>query len=204
MRKTWIFLLFWGLNMIKNFGRLLPIIPLLFFSSESYAEKNWRLLAGLEEDFRLDPTMTLNAGQLVPDSDVGEKEYALGIEFSFDCVLIQPKKNKLRQQLSYLRYKDGDSTLQTIQLNPHYLIELLPNFWIGGGPGLAYVRADVNNKKSNMLAGQLGASLHYKYKRIFLGAETRYQLTQNDDVGKGKDNGASSWQTLLKLGYNFY
>jgi len=174
------------------------------FSVTSYAENGWRFFAGMEDDFKHETTTSVLLGGLGPNSSVGDTGLSYGLEISFNCPLLQPPSNKIRQQVSALRYKDGDSTIQTIQINPHYVVEVIPNLWMGGGPGIGYVRARVNKITSNMVAGQLGASLHYNIEKIFIGAEARYQITQRDDVGGIIDEGADNWQAILKLGYNLY
>ena len=179
---------------------------LTVFSTASFADKGWRLFAGMEEGFAHEASLSVLLGAMGPDSKIGDSGLAGGIELSFNCPLIQPPTNKIRQQVSMTHYKDGDSDIKTIQINPHYVVEVMPKLWIGGGPGIGYVRADVNNVTSNMVAAQVGASVSYSIDKVFLGAEARYQFTQSDEVGGPAYNvdGASNWQTVIKVGYNFY
>lgn len=190
--------------MSKTLNILMIALFLSAFSSVSFADKGWRFFAGMEEDFVHETTVALTAGGLGPDSKIGDAGLAYGAEVSFNCPLIQPPTNKVRQQVSLLQYKDGDSTIQSFQINPHYVVEVSPKLWLGGGPGFGVVRADVNNRTSNMIAAQIGASAHYSIDKIFLGAEARYQFTQSDEVGGNADLGANNWQAVFKLGYNFY
>ena len=108
----------------------------------------------------------------------------------------------MRQQVSYFNYSDGDAEMHTVEINPHYVVDVKKDLWIGAGPGLGYVRAESANKSSNMVAAQFGTSFHYNMDKIFIGGEARYQITQSDDVGNGKDNGADNWRVVLKVGFN--
>ena len=178
---------------------------LTIFSTASFADKGWRLFAGMEEGFVHEASLSVLLGAMGPDSKIGDSGFAHGVELSFNCPLIQPPTNKIRQQVSVTSYSDGDSDIKTVQINPHYVIEVMPKLWVGGGPGIGYVRADVNNVTSNMVAAQVGGSISYSIKKVFLGAEARYQFTQGDEVGgPSYADGASNWQTVIKVGYNFY
>jgi len=191
--------------MTKKLNIFTVVLFLITFSSLSFADKGWRILAGMEEDFVHETTASIIAGALGPkDNGTGDAGLAYGVELSFNCPLLQPPTNKIRQQVSFLQYSDGDSTIQSVQINPHYVVEVAPKLWLGGGPGFGYVRADVAKKTANLVAAQVGASAGYSIDKIFIGAEARYQLTQNSHVGSGKDNGAHNWQTIVKVGYNFY
>ena len=192
--------------MSKKLNIIIIALFLTAFSTASFADKGWRLFAGMEEDFVHEASLSVTLGAMGPDSKIGETGFAHGLELSFNCPLIQPPSNKIRQQVSITRYVKGDSDIQTVQINPHYVVEVLPKLWLGGGPGIGYVRADVNNITSNMVAAQVGASVSYSIKKVFLGAEARYQFTQGDEVGGPSYNvdGASNWQTVIKVGYNFY
>jgi len=190
--------------MNKKLNILTVALFLSFFASASFAGKGWRILAGMEEDFVHESTVSAMIGGLGPDSKIGDTGLAYGAELSFNCVIIQPPENRIRQQVSVLQYKDGDSKIQSAQINTHYVVEVDPKLWIGGGPGIGFVKADVNNRTANMISVQLGSSVHYSIDKFFIGGEARYQMTQGDEVGGHSDLGASSWQALFKLGYNLY
>jgi len=174
------------------------------FSCTSFADKSWRFFAGMEEDFVHESTISAMIGSLGPNTKIGDVGLVFGGELSFNCPIIQPPENKIRQQLSVLQYKDGDSKIQSAQINAHYVVEVDPKLWVGGGPGIGFVKVDANNRTANMMSAQLGASAHYSIDKIFIGGEVRYQMTQGDEVGGHSDLGASSWQALVKLGYNLY
>lgn len=188
-----------------KFAVSLAAIVVAATSLNSFAEENkkgWEFLPGTHDGFIFNPTLSVMGGLADIEDVQGDVAFSWGLEASFNCPLIQPPTNKVRQQLSYFNYSDGKTTVQTAEINPHYVVEVKKHLWLGAGPGVGYVNAESANKTSNMLAVQLGASFHYNINKIFIGGEARVQFTQPDDVGNGKDNGAENWRTLLKIGYN--
>ncbi len=189
---------------MKNIKRLtISAVLLTTFSSVTFAGDSWEFFPGHKPGFIMDPTISVMVGQLQSTSLIGDAAIGGGVELSVNCPLIQPPTNRVRQQISYFNYQDGDSTLHIFEANPHYVAEILPKLEIGGGPGFGYVRADVNGKTSNMAALQLGGSIHYRINRIFIGAEARYQITTKADVGNGTGNGAKNARALIKIGFDF-
>ena len=189
---------------MKNFTKIAISTALLAsFSTASFAEKGWELFPGTKDGFVFDPTISLMAGQMQSLSEIGDAAIGMGVEFSLNCPAIQPPTNRIRQQVSYFNYQDGDSTLHTFEASPHYVIEVMPKLEIGGGPGIGFVSADVDGKTANMPAFQLGGSIHYRINSVFIGAEARYQWTTNADVGNGKENGAKNARGVIKVGYDF-
>lgn len=173
----------------------------LLVNASAYADdKGWRFLAGKEEGFVLAPTASLMAGVMSPkDGDSGK---ILGVEMSFNCPLLQPPTNKIRQQVSLTRYDENGAKVSSIEINPHYVVEVSPGLSIGGGPGLGYVYVDTNAKNTGMFAVQLGASAHYNLtEQVFVGGELRYQLTENKSLGT--TDGFDNWRSAIKLGFSF-
>ena len=189
--------------MNRIFTRTALAAVMLALCAPVFAEKGWRLLPGTETDFTFKPTLSAVAGILSSNKYVGGTAAAYGVEASFMCPLIQNSTNNMRQQVSVVNYSKGGNSLLTVEANLHYRFPLIQNLKLGVGPGIGYVRADAANDIQNMVAVQAGVSLHYIMDKLFLGAETRYQLTQRSDVGTGSSNGADNWRTLLKIGYNF-
>ncbi|MDH5259175.1 MAG: hypothetical protein OEX07_14270, partial [Gammaproteobacteria bacterium] len=136
------------------------------FSTASFADKGWEFFPGVKDDFIFDPTISVMAGQMQTLSVIGDAAIGAGIELSINCPLVQPPTNRVRQQISFFNYKDGDSTINTVELNPHYVVEVMPKLEIGAGPGFGFVSADVDGKTANMGAIQLGGSVHYRINKI--------------------------------------
>ncbi len=165
----------------------------------------WTFLPATKPGYTPEPTVAVTAGLLNPDSTIGGSATAYGVELSMNCALIQPPSNRVRTTVSFLTYEDGDLKLTDVELNPHYVVELSDNFWVGGGPGVGVVKADTSDQDATMLAFQLGASAHYRMDKLFIGAEARYQFTQSKDIGPAAnpDSGVNNVRALVKVGFNF-
>lgn len=167
------------------------------------AAEGWRFLPVMQPGFQAKPTIAGTYGVLDPDVDGAGSGSAMGVELSFDCILLQTPGNRLRQQLSYTRYDEDGVEIRSLELNPHYVFDLGGGLQLGFGPGLGYVQADADTgEDADMLALQAGGSVHYRRGMLFLGLDARYQVTQAEDVGAG-DDGADNFRALAKVGVNF-
>ena len=173
---------------------------LLANAGANAADKGWSPLAVLDDDYVMEPTISLLGGIMSPsDGDSGK---LIGVEASFNCPLLQPPTNKIRQQLSYTQYDESGVKVSSIELNPHYVVALTPELSVGGGPGLGFVSVDSATKDTNLFAAQVGVSAHYNLSEmVFLGGDARYQLTENEDIG-GSD-GMNNLRMSLKVGVSF-
>jgi len=191
---------------MKKFTKLAMSAAILTtFSSASMAMSvgGWKLFPGVQDDFIFDPTLSVMAGQMIVSESVGKAALGAGLELSINCPMIQPPTNRVRQQISFFNYSSGTSTVNTVELNPHYVVEVMPKLEIGGGPGVGFVNADVDGKTANMAAVQLGGSIHYRMSRFFIGAEGRYQWTTDGEDNTASDNGVKNARALVKIGFDF-
>jgi len=164
----------------------------LFISMNVNAE-SWKLFAGKDAGFFFEPTASVMAGMMKPKE--GDSGKVIGVEISFNCPLIQPPTNKIRQQVSFAQYDENDVNLSSIEINPHYIIEIYQGLSIGAGLGVGYVFVDAAGI-DNAFAGQLGASVHYNVSKLFfVGGDMRYQITDNSDINNSR--------MVLKIGLNF-
>lgn len=176
---------------------------LLAGGSAAAGEGGWRLLPMNDAGFELKPTVSVIYGVFDPDSKQGDSAEAVGVEFAFNCILLQPPTNRVRQQLSYIQYDDGGLEVSSLELNPHYTIDLTPNWAVGFGPGLGYVMADSKaGADADMFALQVGAGAQYYRGAFFAGVEARYQVTEGKTLGVN-DEGLDNFRALAKLGVNF-
>ncbi len=169
--------------------------------SASAEEKDWNWFAGADDDYVMESTASILVGSMSPTDGISGN--ITGIELAFNCPLLQPPANKIRQQLSYAQYDEDGTEVTSIEINPHYVTEISPGLSIGAGPGLGYVSVDNAVKDTSLFALQVGGSLHYKVSDpLFLGADVRYQLTNNKNLG-GSIQGMDNWGVALKAGVNF-
>ncbi|MBI3444093.1 MAG: hypothetical protein HY055_01685 [Magnetospirillum sp.] len=138
---------------------------------------------------------------MVPDASVGSG-LAGGFELAIDNPLVQVPGGKIRDQFSYNRFDRDGLVLQTLEYNPHYMVAVADDLWVGAGPGIGWIFTSSDRGNSpDMWTAQLGASAYYTAGHMLLGLESRYQWTGDERVGGA--NGADNWATLFKIGYAY-
>jgi len=177
---------------------------ILLATGSAQAADEWNWFAGLEDGYEAEPTVSVMLGQMDPGDNMDSGTIS-GIEFSLNCPLVKPPSNRIRQQVSYTSYDENGVEITSIELNPHYVVEVSPGLEIGGGPGLGYVMVDSGAGDGSVLALQLGVSAHYTTQSpLFIGAEARYQITGEDDFGGGgAEDDVNNYRIALKVGYSF-
>lgn len=164
-------------------------------------ELTW--FAGWKDDYKAEPAVSVMLGQMDPGDNM-DSDTISGIEFSLNCPLVKPPNNRIRQQISYTTYDDQGVEITSIELNPHYVVEVSPGLEIGGGPGLGYVMVDGAAGDGSVFGLQLGVSAHYTLQSpLFIGAEARYQITGEDDFGAATKSDVDNYRIALKVGYSF-
>ena len=165
----------------------------------------WTFLAGVKPDYKAEPALSVIAGQMSPGISGMKDGTITGIELSLNCPLLQPPTNRIRQQVSLTQYDESGTKITNIELNPHYVVEVLPGLELGGGPGLGYIMTDTPALDPNLWGLSVGLSAHYTAMGpLFLGAEYRYQVTSKKNFGGsiGKDN-LNNGRFDIKVGYSF-
>lgn len=162
----------------------------------------WELLPAANPDYEAEATLALMGGMQDPEvGDVGASD-AYGFELSLNCPTLKPPRGEIRQQISLTGFDKEGLELASLELNPHYLVPLAENLDLGVGPGLGYVMAENGRHEDSVFALQAGASLHYRSGALFLGAEARYQVTQEADFGRRNED-LNNYRLLGKAGINF-
>lgn len=161
----------------------------------------WAVPAASQPGFSFNTTAAVKVGAMVPDSAVGSG-LAGGLELAFDDPLLQLPYGKIRDQLSYNRFDHGGLLLQTLEYNPHYMVPLMDDFWVGAGPGVGWIFTHSDPGPSpDMWTAQFGASAYYTVGQVMIGVESRYQWTGDERVGGASS--ADNWLTVLKIGYAY-
>lgn len=162
---------------------------------------DWAFPAARQPGYSANTTMALKMGALVPDGSSGSG-LAGGFEVAIDDPLFALPYGKIRDQFSYNRYDRGGLELQTLEFNPHYMIPIVDNLWVGGGPGMGWMFTHSDGGPSpDMWTVQAGASAYYTAGQLMIGLESRYQWTEGDRVGGASS--ADNWLTMLKIGYAY-
>lgn len=161
----------------------------------------WAVPAASQPGYSFNTAVSVKAGILVPDASVGSG-LAGGFELAIDNPLVQVPGGKIRDQFSYNRFDRDGLVLQTLEYNPHYMVAVADDLWVGAGPGIGWIFTSSDRGNSpDMWTAQLGASAYYTAGHMLLGLESRYQWTGDERVGGA--NGADNWATLFKIGYAY-
>lgn len=175
------------------------LIAMAVVAAPAAQAAGWSLMPVTDAGFKAEPTLALMGGMLNPNVSGADADSAYGAELSFNCIALQPPEGKLRTQVSFNKYDDAGLEIQSFEINPHYLVKVGEGLEIGAGPGIGYVTAKAGAMDESALALQLGVSAHYRSGPMFLGAEARYQVTQEEFANDDMNN----FRVMLKVGVNF-
>jgi len=182
---------------------MLTILSALVTQPVIANELGWMLFPVIDDNYIGDHILSITAGSFDPDSRLAGSGSITGIELSMNCPLVKPPTNNIRQQISYTVYDENNLKVSSFELNPHYVVALSNDLSIGGGPGIGYVSVDSASKDPNLWAFQLGGSIHYTGAGpLFIGAEARYQLTEDSAI-TATENNMDNMRAMIKLGYAF-
>lgn len=176
---------------------------LVFAGSTTQADGDWTWLAAGKEGYQAEPAISLLLGQIYPSGNL-ENDTIGGLELSLNCALLQPPRNRIRQQISFSLAEENGVKITNLEMNPHYLVKVTPGFEIGGGPGLGYVVVDNATGDNGVFALQLGVSMLYEGSSpLYLGAEMRYQFTAKDNFGAATKTDMNNFRFAFKVGFSF-
>jgi len=174
---------------------------LLAASTPAMAD-GWQVLPATQSDYEAQASIAVLGGLQDPDVANVDAAGVAGLEVSLSCPTLKPPQGEIRQQISITRFDNDGLEMTSVEINPHYLMPLGENLDLGVGPGLGYVSAEKGSEDDGVFALQAGASLHYRSGPLFLGAEARYQFTQEADFGSD-DEDLNNYRLLGKAGVNF-
>ncbi len=179
-------------------GTLLGL-SLVTVSAATFAD-DWKFMPVLDAKYKPDATLSL-VGGVLNGTPAGSGSYQ-GIEVAFNCLALQPPTGIIRSQISLGTFDHNGIKLTTFEINPHWTTSLANNLTFGVGPGVGYVKAEVNGQTTNMAALQIGADLNYRIGTLNLGLGARWQDTSNKDIAPGI-HGANNTLIEAKVGINF-
>lgn len=178
-------------------------LSLALAASPAAQAQGWNWFPVADADYRAEPALAALGGIQDPDVDGVSSDGAFGVELSLNCPTLATPRHGIRQQISLTRFDNDGLELTSLEINPHYVVPVGQDLGFGFGPGLSYVSADAAGGDSDGVFGlQAGVSLHYRQGPLFLGAEARYQWTQEADLG-GADTDLDNSRLMGKAGVSF-
>lgn len=162
------------------------------------AADGWRFAPGLtDKNLKFDPSLAITANRIDPSGHSGKN--AWGLDFNFNCGLVQDPNNRIRTHLNYSRVDNDGLKVHAFELSPRYMVPIAPGLSIGAGPSLAAYGVKSGGGYDHTLYGiGAAAGINYRVGNVFLGADARYHATQSKG-GADFDN----WTAGVKAGVNF-
>lgn len=148
--------------------------------------------------FTFEPTLALAVGAA---SVTGSDEDAIlmyGLDFNFNCLLMQTPANRMRTHLQLDRTEKSGAKSTALELSPRYTLPLGSGFAVGLGPVLALVLADYQGSDEALFGYGAVVGPEYRAGMVYAGLDLRY-LATTENAGVDFEN----WSLLAKVGLNF-
>jgi hypothetical protein len=159
--------------------KMIIAASLAALSMSAHAE-GWRFGPGFsEQGFKLDPTLAGTVNYVDPSdhsSDTG-----LGVDFNFNCGLIQDPQNRIRTHLQFTRISDSGLKANAFELSPRYTVPLRGGFSVGVGPSVALYRVEKPGFDKNLKGYGVAAGVDYRAGALYFGVDARYHDTESKD-----------------------
>lgn len=180
---------------MKNITLAATLATLSFAAA---AADGWRFAPGLtDKGMKFAPSLAITANRVEPDSGSGKN--AWGLDFNFNCGLIQDPNNRIRTHLNYSRVDEGGLKVHAFELSPRYMVPIAAGLSMGAGPSLAAYGVKAGGGYDHTLYGiGAAAGIVYRTGNLFVGADVRYHVTQT--------KGSRDFDNLtagIKVGVNF-
>lgn len=175
----------------------LALAAALVTLSFAASAEGWRFAPLLtDSSFKLEPSIALTANSVDPKD--GSRDTGVGIDFNFNCALLQDPQNRVRTHINIGHNNDNGVKVNAFELSPRYTIPMGQGLSVGIGPSLAVYKVNASNYDETLLAAGVAAGVNYRAGALFLGADVRYHNTE-EKQGADFDN----WTVGLKAGINF-
>ena len=171
-------------------------VALLGAASLSHAE-GWKFLPLINDPgHKLDPTLALTVNSVKPDGM--SSVTSTGLDFDFNCGLIQDPDNRIRTSLKLHRSTEDGLTATTFELSPRYTVPLGDGLSVGAGPSLTSVRLSGVGASKTLWGAGVAVGVQWKVGAMFVGAYLRWHDLQKKD-GRSYDHTAFG----ARVGFNF-
>lgn len=182
---------------MKTSLRLSTLATLLALSSvPALAADGWTWLPILSPGYKAEPTLALSVASTKPDK--GGEATAWGVDFNFNCGLIQSPDQRIRTHFNVSHSSDSGVKTTAFELSPRYTAPLGGGWSAGVGPSLGVFKVETGSVSKNLFGTGLAAGLNYRVGSFYTGLDLRYHAT-------GAKGGVDLDPTTvsLKVGVNF-
>jgi hypothetical protein len=162
----------------------------------AHAAEGWTFLPIANPGFKLAPTLAVTTNSNKPDQ--GSSATGYGIDFNFNCALLQSPDQRIRTHLNLSHTSKDGTTVNAFELSPRYTIPLGNGLSVGIGPSLALFKVESGSVSKNLFGAGVATGLNYNLGAFYAGFDLRYHSTTAKD---GVDYDPSS--VGVKVGINF-
>jgi len=176
------------------------LVALLGAATPSFAE-GWRFLPAMDKDLKFEPTLAFTINSVDPDG--WSTATAYGIDFNFNCGLIQDPKNRMRTHLNISRGDDNGLKLTAYELSPRYTLPVGNKLSVGVGPSLALFSVEQGSYDEMLFGVGVAAGINYRSGKFYAGADLRIHKTDSEG---NNGNGHADFDNIAlgaKVGINF-
>ena len=171
-------------------------------SAGSVAAEGWRFLPALEQGMKFEPTLAFTLSRVDPDG--WSTETAYGLDFNFNCGLIQDPKNRIRTHFNLTHFDENGLNMTGYELSPRYTLPIGNNLSVGVGPSLALFSVETRNYDEMHFGIGVAAGINYRVGKFYAGADLRIHDTGSKNNGNGNGDVDFDNVTLgAKVGINF-
>jgi hypothetical protein len=156
----------------------------------------WTFLPILKPGYKAAPSLALTINS--NDSSSQPAADALGLDFNFNCGLIQSPDQRIRTHFNLSQSDKSGTKVTGYELSPRYTIPFGAGMSAGFGPSLAAFSVDQGATSTTLYGAGVAAGVNYRAGMLFAGADLRIHST-------GTKNGVDYSPTTLglKIGVNF-
>jgi hypothetical protein len=182
---------------MKTTLRLSAVAALLAISSlHAQAADGWTWLPILSPGYKAEPTLALSVASTKPAK--GSEATAWGIDFNFNCGLIQSPDQRIRTHFNVSHSSEGAAKTTAFELSPRYTVPMGGGWSAGAGPSLGLFKVENGSVSKNLFGAGLAAGVNYRVGQFYTGLDLRYHATS---AKNGVDLDPTT--VSLKAGVNF-
>lgn len=149
-------------------------------SSAAVAE-GWRFLPALsDKGMKFEPTVALTLNRVDPDANNLNSSTAVGVDFNFNCGLIQDPQNRIRTHLNLSSSDEDGLDVLAFELSPRYTVPLGDGLSIGAGPSIALYEVDAPGFSESLFGIGVAAGVNYRKDAFYAGADLRIHNTRTE------------------------
>lgn len=138
----------------------------------------WTALPILNDPaYKMEPTLALTLARVDPTDSGAVTAY--GLDFNFNCLLLQDPKGRMRTHLNLSRSDEKGIDVTAFELSPRYTIPLEGGLSVGIGPSLGVFDVGTGRADKNLFGIGVAAGVNYRMGMLYLGADVRYHETSS-------------------------